>query len=272
VIHHGYFDRFDQVRGISPLSSAVNSFSDIYTGIDLALAKMKVEQLFAMVFYRDAEDAIGQVSGDDDSGYSVDVGKGPAVIDLDPGDRAEFLKTDNPGSNTREFMHAVLSIALKSLDLPFNFFDESHTNFFGSRSAWLLYDRSCQSKRAEVQEMLRKITVWKYQQWILSGQLTLPAGQTIADMPFEWVHRGMPWWDPTKEINGAVAGIKAGLDNPYRICKETGRGEFEENIDQIAKAKEYAASKGVDVEFVMQPVEAVEVADDTNTNNSRGRS
>jgi capsid protein len=253
VIQHGYFERFDQVRGISPLAAAINSFRDVYEGIDYALAKMKVEQLFALVFYRDAQDSVGLASGSDANGYQVDFGKGPVQLDLDPGDKADFLKSDNPGSNTREFITVVLGIALKALDLPFNFYDEAHTNFFGSRAAWLLYDRACQSKRDDVAEFLRKITVWLYQGWIVSGQLQLPAGATINDLPFEWVHRGMPWWDPAKEISGNVAAIKAGLDNPYRICKEAGRGEFEENIDAIARANAYAAERGVVLDYGPQP-------------------
>ena len=251
IVQHGYFERFDQVRGISPLAAAINSFRDVYEGIDYALAKMKVEQLFALVFYRDAQDPAGFASGTDATGYQVDFGKGPVQLDLDPGDKAEFLKTDNPGSNTREFIGVVLAIALKSLDLPFNFYDESHTNFFGSRAAWLLYDRSCQSKRDDVAEFLRKITVWLYQGWIISGALQVPAGLTISDLAFEWVHRGMPWWDPAKEIRGNVDAIRAGLDNPYRICKEAGRGEFEENIDAIARAQEYARSRGVTLDYAM---------------------
>lgn len=271
MVHHGYFERFDQVRGISPLAAAINSFRDVYEGVDYALAKMKVEQLFALVFYRDAQESPGQImaGGSDENGYSVDFGKGPVQLDLEAGDRADFLKTDNPGSNTREFIETVLGIALKSLDIPFNFYDEAHTNFFGSRAAWLLYDRSCQSKRADVQEFLRKITVWLLRGWIVSGQLPLPAGMTIRDLTFEWVHRGMPWWDPAKEINGNVAAIQAGLDNPYRICKEAGRGEFEENIDAIAKAKSYAESQGVDLIYAMQPGEAPE--EPPTPNNSRGK-
>jgi capsid protein len=257
VIHHAYFSRFDQVRGISPLAAAVNSFRDVYEGIDYALAKMKVEQLFALVFYRDANDTVAPLAdgSSEANGYSVNFGKGPVQLDLDPGDKAEFLKTDNPGSNTREFIQVVLSIAMKSLDLPYNFADESFTNFFGSRAAWLQYDRACIAKRADIAEFLRKITVWLYQGWIASGQLVIPAGMTIRDLSFEWVHRGMPWWDPAKEINGNVAAIQAGLDNPYRICKETGRGEFEENVDAIARAQEYARSKGVALNYAMQPVE-----------------
>lgn len=286
IIQHGYFERFDQVRGISPLAAAINSFRDVYEGIDYALAKMKVEQLFALVFYRDAQDSVGIASGTDANGYQVDFGKGPVQLDLDPGDKADFLKSDNPGSNTREFIGVVLAIALKALDLPFNFYDESHTNFFGSRAAWLLYDRSCQSKRDDVAEFLRKITVWLYQGWIVSGQLVLPAGARVSDLTFEWVHRGMPWWDPAKEIRGNVEAIKAGLDNPYRICKEAGRGEFEENIDAIARAQEYARQRGVVLDYGQQP-EPVQMpdasGDDSNDddedeaaveapqNNSRGR-
>jgi capsid protein len=261
MIHHGYFERIDQVRGVSPLAAAVNSFRDVYEGVDYALAKMKVEQLFALVFYRDANESIGEVSGQSGS-YNVDFGKGPVQLDLDPGDQANFLKSDNPGSNTQEFLKAVISIALKSLDLPLNFYDESHTNFFGSRAAWLLYDRSCIAKRADVQEFLRKVTVWKLRQWVVEDGLRLPAGMTLNDLPFEWVPRGMPWWDPKKEIEGSLAAMRAGLDNPYRITKETGRGEFEENIDQIARAQQYAAERGVSLDFAMSQQPMMEASDD----------
>jgi len=269
VIQHGFFERFDQVRGISPLASAINSFQDIYTGIDLALAKMKVEQLFALTFYRDADEAAGDLSGgldsegdEDRSSYSVDFGKGPVLLDLDPGDRAEFLKSDNPGKSTQEFLQIVMDLAIKCLDLPPNFADPSKTNFFGSRASWLQYDRSCQAKRADLLELLRKITVWLLGLWIMDGRLRLPAGMTLSDVEFEWVPKGMPWFDPGKELKGVVTAIKAGLDNPYRAAKEADRGEFEDNIDQIAKAKAYAASKGVDLEFVVPPSEPMETDDE----------
>ncbi len=261
MLHHGYFERIDQVRGISPLAAAVNSFRDVYEGVDYALAKMKVEQLFALVFYRDANEGLGEAAGSNGN-YSVDFGKGPVQLDLDPGDQAQFLKSDNPGNNTREFIKSVIAIALKSLDLPLNFYDESHTNFFGSRAAWLLYDRACIAKRADVQEFLRKVTVWKLRQWIVEDGLTLPAGVTVNDLTFEWVPRGMPWWDPKKEVEGSLAAMRAGLDNPYRITKETGRGEFEENVEQIAKAQKFAAERGVTLDFAMSQQPAGATDDD----------
>lgn len=52
LILHGFFDRFDQTRGISPITAALNSLQDVYEGFDYALAKMKVSQLFGLAIYR----------------------------------------------------------------------------------------------------------------------------------------------------------------------------------------------------------------------------
>ena len=269
LIQHAFFDRFDQIRGVSPLAAAYNSFQDVYEGVDYALAKMKVEQLFAMVITSEQQEGMGAHTRVGD-GYEVDVGKGPVKLEMEPGDDAKFLKTDNPGSNTREFLHTVLGIALKALDIPFNFYDEAHTNFFGSRAAWLLYDRSCIAKRNDVLELLRKITIWRLQLWIQDGQLRLPRGMTLRDVPFEWVARGMPWWDPAKEIKGDLQAIGAGLDNPYRICKERGRGEFEDNVRQIAKARNFAAGLGVDLSFGKDASDSQPPASESVPNDSEG--
>lgn len=266
VIHYGFFDRYagDQVRGISPLVSALDPLRDVYENFTYALAKAKVSQLFALAFYREADDAAGYTTadstgpqadtdGDGDTeaaGYTVDFGSGPQLLDLDPGDRAEFLESKQPSSEFQDFTQLVVQVALKALDIPYSFYDESHTNFFGSRAAWLHYERSCKDKRDDQIEMRANYTTWKLIGWIRDGRLSLPAGMQIEDVKTEWVPRGMPWWDPQKEINGNVQAIKAGLDNPQRICRATGTDVFD-NIDQIAKVREYAAAKNVPLEYAM---------------------
>lgn len=268
LIHYGFFERYatDQVRGISPLTSALNPLRDVYENFDYALAKAKVSQLFALAFYRNADDSAGYVTADsirgysdqnddaiaDPEGYQVDFGNGPVQLDLEPGDRAEFLESKQPSSEFQSFTTMVIQVALKALDIPFSFYDESHTNFFGSRAAWLHYERSCQDKRDDQIELRRNYTVWKLQQWILSGRLVLPAGVRLTDVRWEWVPRGMPWWDPSKEINGHIQAIKGGLDTPQRICRATGTDYFD-NVDEIAKALAYASKQGVPVEFAVQP-------------------
>lgn len=236
LIHFGHFTRFasDQTRGVSPVVSAINPLRDVYEGIDYTLAKMKVEQLFALAFYRDADESAGEIGDEEEeetgSGYSVDFGRGPVLLDLDPGDRAEFLSSNNPSANAQTFHQAVIMIALKSLDIPYSFYDESHTNFFGSRAAWLHYERSCVDKRDDQIEMRDDYTRHKLAVWIVQGRLTLPGEMTIADVAWEWVPRGMPWWDPSKELAGDRLAVLSGFDNPESICKRTGKGDVRDNI------------------------------------------
>jgi capsid protein len=276
LIHYGFFDRYasDQVRGVSPLVSALNPLRDVYENFSFALAKAKVSQLFAMAFYRDSPDSVmpvepdpdqGNIDSDGDSieeprGFQAFMKSDTRYIDLNPGEKAEVIESKQPSTEFQNFTQLVMQVALKSLDIPFSFYDESHTNFFGSRAAWLHYERSCKDKRDDQIEMRRNYTQWKLQNWIASGRLVLPASMRQTDINFEWVPRGMPWWDPSKEINGHIAAIKAGLDTPQRICRATGTDYFD-NVDAISKALQYASEKGVPVEFAMQqPQQSAEEA------------
>lgn len=254
---NGYYEREDQIRGISPIASAINSFRDVYEGIDYALAKAKVSQLFAMVFYREAGDSLNETTkAEDDNngdgtaeGYTVNFGKGPQFFDLDPGDRAEFLESQQPSTQFQDFMRVVIMIALKSLDIPYSFFDEKHTNFFGSRGAWLHYEESAEHKRDDNIELLDWITRWRLKLAVLDGRLELPRGWSVKDLQWEHVPKGMPWWDPQKEITGDLMAIGAALDTPQRIIKRTGTGDWKDNIDSIAEYLEYARSKNVPILF-----------------------
>lgn len=253
---HANIDRFDQVRGISPLASALNTLRDTYEGFDYALGKMKVSQLFGLAIYRDATESLPNVSalastgGDSDSdegsedcpeGYKVDFGKGPTVLDLDPGDRAEFLESKSPSIEFQQFCETMIAVALKSLDIPYSFFSEDFTNYSGSRLAYLQYEQSAESKRADVQRMLDYLTEWWFSIAIADGELP---GVKLADLSWVWVHRGMPWLDPLKEIEAELLAVDAGFDNQEDVCQKHGKN-FYENIDKIARCRKYAEDNGV---------------------------
>ena len=163
---------------------------------------------------------------------------------MEPGEKMEVIESKTPSGEFQNFTQLVTQLALKSLDIPFSFYDEAHTNFFGSRAAWLHYERSCKDKRDDQVEMRSNYTVWKLNQWVLDGRLMLPDGMQVGDVRFDWIPRGMPWWDPAKEISGSVMAIQNGLDTPQRICRATGTDYFD-NIEEIAKAAQFAESQGV---------------------------
>lgn len=270
MLWHGYYSRFDQIRGIGPIASSLNFFRDVFENFDFALAKAKASMLMGIKVKRNAANAesLGQITGGEDSEgnedkseYDVDFGKGPALIDLDVGDDMEVLESATPSTEFQSFTELVLMAALKGLDIPFSFYDESHTNFFGSKGAWFHYERSCKTKRDALAELLDAWTLWRLQLRVLDGTLKLPSKKVLSDMDWLWVPRGTPWWDPAKEVRGDLMAMGAGLDNPQRICREKDRGDFYDNVNKIAEAQEYAKSKGVNLSFAIQPEPAVDPTD-----------
>ncbi len=115
VIQLAYFDSFDQVRGVSPLTSAIASFQDSLEVTDYARAKAKITQLFALAITREMADDDAELYGDE---YKVDLGRGPVKLELDPGDKAEFLESRHPSTEFQAFLTLSLQAALKSLDIP----------------------------------------------------------------------------------------------------------------------------------------------------------
>lgn len=256
----GYFDRFDQVRGVSPLAPALNTLRDTYKGVDYALGKMLVSQLFGLVFYRERAEEMGtKVTEAEGEGYQIDFGKGPLALNLDPGDRAEFLESKTPSVELQQFLQSTISIALKSLDIPFSFYDESFTNYSGARQALLQYQLSASLKQRDGQERLDNWLDRRMRLAADDGELQLNVDPD--EIPWEFVPTAIPWIDPLKEVQAQVAAIEAGLTSRTRVVKSLG-GNVEDVFDEL-QAEEAAASArglrfGVTVaSSIQQPPEVV---------------
>jgi len=220
ILQLGYFDAFDQYRGVSPLTSAISGFQDALEAKDYALAKAKITQLFALAITRENADAFDNDDDEASEDYKIDFGEGPVKIDMDPGDNATFLESKHPSTEFQAFLKLTLQAALKSLDIPWSFFDESFTNFFGSRSALVQYQKSCESKRDDLKETLNRLTGWRISKWLARGVLVLPPGVKATDLKWDWIPAGIPWWDPSKEIKGDVLAIENNLRTRSEIRKE----------------------------------------------------
>jgi capsid protein len=249
VVWHSQLGRYDQVRGISPIISAANDFRDFYENIDIAKVKSKVANLFALALYRDAETAIlpTTANSNEDGGYNITFNKGPMLLDLDPGDKAEFLDSNIPSPEFQQFMTLVMMLALKSLDIPFSFFNESFTNFFGSKSALLHYMRACRPKRRKIRRHLRKLAAWRLAIDVEDGNFLMPSGMSFDELlrTLHWNPTGTPWGKPSEEIGGDKEACGAGFTSPQRVCLERDTGEFFEILDEIELAIKGAADRGI---------------------------
>lgn len=253
----GYYDRFDQVRGISRLAPAINSFQDLYESTTYALAKAKVSQLFGLVTYRDAPFSLGQLDNPDGEGdadgYNVKFGGGPYHLDLEDGDRAEILESKTPGTEFQAFCMQVTASALKALDIPMSFYDESFTNYSGARQALLQYEQSVQAKRGDLVGVLNWITQWKLAQWVGAGLIPLPKGvQRVSDIPWEWIPAGISWIDPLKEAKADETTIGTVTNSRQNICKTHGF-DFFEIADQQAQEEKYMRDIGLEGTLEIEP-------------------
>lgn len=239
---HEATHRIDQVRGTSAFAPAINSLRDVYEGFDWALLKVKIAQMFGLKITR-IQDSDRGYSTTDGTDYSVDLSRGPFQLDMDPGDNAEFLESSHPAAETVEFLQLIIHIVLKALDLPYSFFREDFTNFFGSRAALLHYLRSAAAKIEALQSLLNWLTGWWFGLAIADGELLLPRSMQFEDLTWIWVPEGVPWWDPSKEISGNLQAVGACFDNVERICRATGT-DFHENVRINAAAAKFAADAG----------------------------
>lgn len=215
----GYFTGFDQVRGASPMIAAINSYQDVYESLDLALVKQKVAQILALVTYRDDGGDMGHQSSVDSPGSEIDFSSGPVHLNFEVNEKAEILESNNPGGETQKFWQTVIQIALKSLDLPFSFYDESFTNFFGSRAAFIHYERSARVKRERLEYLLDELTKWRLAMWVLDRELRLPRTIPLSSIRWHWAPLGVDWWNPVQEMTADLMGIEAGIMTRAEVRK-----------------------------------------------------
>lgn len=270
--HHGFYQRFHQIRGVSPMTAQIDGAKDVYQSRDYIGQKVKAASVVALAIYSQmadlgidheiidtTEDEDGDGDTDDEvqtQRYEVDFSQGPIKLELEHGDKAEMVQDKSPSTETINFLNWCLMCCLKALDIPFNFWDEAHTNFFGSRAAWILYQVACDDKRLDVADLLRRITVWLFRNWIRNAvtgtghfKLDLPRRWTMEDVKFRWVPRGIPWWKPSEELDTELKAIEAGIMNPYEVCHQHGFGDFEVNwaatCRAVRRATEIAKKEGV---------------------------
>lgn len=247
AVQVGYFDSFDQYRGVSPVAAAIEMFQDTEEVMDYARSKAKVAQLMALTITRELSDIAddSDEENEEESGYKVDLGRGPLVLDMDPGDKMDIVESHTPSTEFNVFNQVTLMVALKALDIPYSAFDESFSTYYGSRAGFQTYLISVKSKQEALQEFLNRITVWRLNKFIADGVLTLPEGWTVGDLNFSYPPDGVQWWDPSKDSAADVMAIEAGLKTRTEVRKANFGDSWKDVIVKLKQEEEFMSSVGL---------------------------
>jgi len=259
----GYFRSYRQWRGLSPIACAINDFSDLYTNKQLAMAKAKISQYFAVKWKlanapipgvnpvgaaKDTATAAGTTPG-----YNLKLnGAGIASTQVYDGDDFEFMTADTPGTSFLELHRVVVDLCVKALDIPYSFFDEAWTNYVGAQGARQLYAEACRDKRADNAEHLNWWSSNVFTDGVLTSEFDLPSGRTLDSLKYEWVAAGVPYWDRGKRIEAARNSVSMSLSNLEEEAREEG-GDVYDNIDANERVLKYAAARGVPIDLGNRP-------------------
>jgi len=258
IIFDGYWSRLtSQYRGISPLTTALNTVQDISEALEYNLVKAKMHALFGVTIEREAEEEGDTASNDEEDDTTTDsnVALNPTgfmVMDLQPGEKANTIESGTPSTEFVEGTYLFVHMAMLALDIPITCFDSRRSSFSARIADLNEYEVSTDSKRTKNKYVRQAYSNWLLEEiWAGDYEWNLQAAAGRAKMSLmdvqkavEWIPAGSPWLDKRDQLAGDAMGIDIGETNIIDVCRSHGT-DFFDNIDKQAKAEKYAEENGI---------------------------
>jgi capsid protein len=269
MIFSGYFDRYSQTRGISPILTSANGFLDVGEGMEHILLKIKIHSLFGYAVTRelldeagldglgstsaaeDDADAHDENEGGGDTGQEVDFSKGPVSLDLSPGEKVQLIESQTPPESVKAYSELAIRCALLGLGIPFTFFDARGSTFSQVNADRKLYHDSAESKMKKNQSVADEYKNWKIRQWLEDGKIETDLSvEELQDM----IHtkpKPSTWLDQLAEIQAEGQAVALCIKSIPQLARERGVDAYKV-VDEQSKFLEYAKGKNVPV-FIGTP-------------------
>jgi len=284
MIFDAYWTRFSsQWRGVSPLSTAINTVADIHEALEYNIIKAKMHALFGVAITRKSEDgSFGAGSGaiDDQPNATIALPvtaeqktldpRSINMLDLEVGEDVKMIESASPSTQFVEGMYFYSQIAMIALDIPVASFDSRRSSFSARIADLNEYEVSCNSKRTKNRYVRQEYSNWVLETiwndpltpWPLR-QVSESAGYSLRDVQeaVEWVAAGSPWLDKYKQVQGDQLAIGMGLDNPIDSARRRGSNVFT-NIEKTAQVLRYAEKLKVPILIGDTPMGYVETNPD----------
>lgn len=268
VIFDGYWTRFgSQFRGVSPLSTAINTMQDIAEAFEWNMVKAKMHALFGVAILRKTQGVgeFGGASGVDaetdnesaaDDGSHLDLDPRTVnLLDLNPDEDVKMIESGTPSTEFVDGSYLFIQTGLLALDIPVTSFDSRRSSFSARIADLNEYEVS-----ARMKQMKNRYAHQDYSDWVVDTIWTDPSspwplrqvaerngmGRRDVQEVVQWVPHGSPWMDKLKQVTGDKIAISLGLDNAIDAARRKGSDVFQ-NIDKQAQVIQYANERGVPI-------------------------
>lgn len=248
ILHLYIPERIGQVRGVPWGHTAMRRLHHVesYEEAELVASRVAASK---MGFFKSTDSDSYEGDGEEETGEIITETE-PGIFEQLP-DGVDFTAFDpqHPTSQFKDFIKSNLRGASVGLGAGYNTLanDLEGVNFSSLRQGAL-----------NERDLWKLVQFWltghfhdrvfaDWLKWSLTtGEVPLPASKFFKFNQPIWVPRGWKWIDPQKEVAANIAAIEAGLTTRSRVLNEQGQ-DFEEILDELAKEKELAAEKGIQI-------------------------
>lgn len=282
-------ERCDQYRGVSYLAPVIESLLQLRRYTESELMAALVQSFFSAWIYTDTdtgeipfntaggEDIVGGgelPENDPEAANQYNMGPG-TVAHLGPNEKITFGNPNIPTAGFESFVKALCRLIGADLELPYDVLTkEFNSSYSASRGALLEAWEAVKMRRAWfVEDFCQPV----YEIWLAEavalGRIKAPG---FFDDPLiraawcnaRWIGPVQGQLDPLKEAKAAVLLINHGIKTHEQVTREMGGGDWEANMEQVAREMQKLKQAGCVREDISEQVILTEKADENDEDNS----
>ena len=261
VLHIMDSERPDQYRGVTYLAQVIEPLLQLRRYTESELTAALIQSFFSAWIKTETDpteipmNEVGGLENGDDGGISNDPNEyemGPGtVLHLGEKEDVVFGNPNIPTTGFESFVKTVCRLVGAALELPYDvLIKEFNASYSASRAAML--------EAWEAFKMRRKWFVDDfcqpaYEVWLAEavarGRINAPG---FFDDPLiraawcsaRWIGPVQGQLDPTKEAKAAIMNVDRGFKTHEQVTRETGGGDWEDNVEQLALENERLRAAG----------------------------
>lgn len=255
IIFYWSKKRPSQIREISDLTPTIARIRDTNEYINAVAIKERVAACLA-VFIKRATPAGGfgrtnALPGEERRSYDGKTLAPGMIGELNLGESLDVVNPGNSGSDTANFLKVQQRMIGSGQGLSYEAVsrDMSDTNYSSARQA-IIEDENTYAE--EIQMLKECVMDEVYEAFVMSASLAglLPAkgfwDNKREYFAHQWVSSPKKWIDPSKEATANKVALATGQKTYQDICAENGK-DWQEQIDDMARAMEYAGNLGIEL-------------------------